>query len=189
MERPGQDIRVGLVLSGGGARGFAHIGVLRSLERAGAKFDVVAGTSMGAIVGSLFAAGHTPDEIYEIARTTSWRDVVDISLRAGLIKGNRFESFLAEHLPATFADLGLPLAIAATDVESGEEVVFVEGDLIKAVRASSSFPGAFEPISFGGRTMADGGIVNNLPIAAATLLGATRVIASDVTPPRHSVYR
>ena len=189
MERPGQDIRVGLVLSGGGARGFAHIGVLRALERAGAKFDVVAGTSMGAIVGALYASGYTPDEIYEIGKTTSWRDVVDISLQAGLIKGNRFETFLAEYLPATFAELELPLAITTTDVQSGEEVVLVEGELVKAVRASSSFPGAFEPIAFGGRTMADGGIVNNLPIAAATLLGANRVIASDVSPPRYSVYR
>ena len=189
MERPGQDIRVGLVLSGGGARGFAHIGVLRALERAGAKFDVVAGTSMGGIVGALYAAGYAPDEIYEIGKTTSWRDVVDISLQASLIKGNRFEAFLAEHLPATFAELELPLAITTTDVQSGEEVVLVEGDLIKAVRASSSFPGAFEPIAFAGRTMADGGIVNNLPTAAAMLLGANRVIASDVSPPRYSVYR
>lgn len=189
MERPGQDIRVGLVLSGGGARGFAHIGVLRALERAGAKFDVVAGTSMGAIVGSLYAAGHTPSEIYQIAETTSWRDVIDISLQTGLIKGDRFESFLAEHLPATFEELRLPMAITTTDVQSGEEVVLVEGNLIKAVRASSSFPGAFEPIAYAGRTMADGGIVNNLPVAAATLLGANRVIASDVSPPRHSVYR
>jgi len=189
MERPGQEIRVGLVLSGGGARGFAHIGVLRSLERAGAKFDVVAGTSMGAIIGSLYAAGRTPAEIYEIAKTTTWRDVIDISLQAGLMKGDRFESFLAEHLPSTFEELRLPMAITTTDVESGEVVVLVEGNLIKAVRASSSLPGAFEPIAYGGRTMADGGIVNNLPIAAATLLGATRVIASDVSPPRHSVYR
>lgn len=189
MERPGPGIRVGLVLSGGGARGFAHIGVLRSLERAGAKFDVIAGTSMGAIVGSLYAAGHTPEEIYELAKSTSWRDIIDISLQAGLIKGNRFESFLSAHLPATFEELKLPIAITTTDVQSGEEVVLLEGDLIKAVRASSSFPGAFEPIAFAGRTMADGGIVNNLPIAAATLLGANRVIASDVSPPRHSIYR
>ena len=189
MERPGRDIRVGLVLSGGGARGFAHIGVLRSLERAGARFDVVAGTSMGAIVGSLYAAGHSADEIYEIAKETSWRDVIDISLQAGLIKGDKFQAFLAEHLPATFEELQIPMAITTTDVESGEAVVLAEGDLVMAVRASSSFPGAFEPITYAGRTMADGGIVNNLPTSAATILGANRVIASDVTPARHTVYR
>src|SRR5690606_10333862 len=189
MERPGRGLRVGLVLSGGGARGLAHIGVLRSLERAGATFDVVAGTSMGAIIGSLYAAGHSAEEIYEIAKETSWRDVVDISLQAGLIKGDKFQAFLAEHLPATFEDLKLPIAITTTDVESGEAVVLTEGDLVKAVRASSSFPSAFEPITYAGRTMVDGGIVNNLPASAATILGANRVIASDVTPARHAVYR
>src|SRR5690606_25905113 len=113
MERPGQDLRVGLVLSGGGARGFAHIGVLRALERAGAKFDVVAGTSMGAVLGALYAAGKSADEIYDIAFNLSWRDVVDISLQAGLIKGDRFETFLAGHLPPTFEDLELPFAVTA----------------------------------------------------------------------------
>jgi len=145
---------VGLVLSGGGARAFAHIGVLRVLERVGARCDVV-----------------------------------DISLQAGLIKGDKLEAFLAELLPPSFADLRLPLAVTTTDIETGEAVVILEGDLVKAVRASASFPGAIEPIQFEGRTLADGGIVNNLPVAAAKLLGATRTVASDVTPARHSVYR
>ncbi len=180
---------MGLVLSGGGARAFAHIGVLRVLERVGARCDVVAGTSMGAIVGALHAAGLCADEIYEIAKSTSWRDVVDISLQAGLIKGDKLEAFLAELLPPSFADLRLPLAVTTTDIETGEAVVILEGDLVKAVRASASFPGAIEPIQFEGRTLADGGIVNNLPVAAAKLLGATRTVASDVTPARHSVYR
>lgn len=189
MERPGRHICVGLVLSGGGARGFAHIGVLRALERAGAKIDVVAGTSMGAVLGALFAAGKTADEIYEIALNTSWRDVVDISLQAGLIKGDRFESFIANHLPATFEQLELPFAVTTTDIETGEDVLITEGDLVKAIRASSSFPGAIEPIQYLGRTLADGGIVNNLPVSAATVLGANRTVASDVTSARHSIYK
>lgn len=189
MERPSRHKCVGLVLSGGGARGFAHIGVLRALERAGAQFDVVAGTSMGAILGAMYAGGRSADEIYEIALKTSWRDVVDISLQAGLIKGDRFETFLASHLPADFSDLDLPFAVTTTDIETGEDVLITEGDLVKAVRASSSFPGAIEPIQFLGRTLADGGIVNNLPVAAATVLGANRIVASDVTAARHSVYR
>lgn len=189
MERLGQHNCVGLVLSGGGARGFAHIGVLRALERAGAKFDVVAGTSMGAVLGALYAAGKRADEIYDIAFNTSWRDVVDISLQAGLIKGDRLEAFLAVHLPASFEDLELPFAVTTTDIESGEDVLITEGDLIKAVRASISFPGAIEPIQYLGRTLADGGIVNSLPVSAATVLGANRTVASDVTAARHSVYR
>lgn len=188
MERPGRHLCVGLVLSGGGARGFAHIGVLKVLERAGARFDVVAGSSMGAIIGALYAAGHSADEIHEIASGTTWRDVVDLSLRTGLMKGDKLHALLEEHLPATFDELELPLAIVSTDIESGEEVVHTEGDLITAVRASAGFPGAFEPVHLDGRTLADGGIVNNLPVGAATLLGANRTIASDVTPPRQSLY-
>ncbi len=188
MERAGRHICAGLVLSGGGARGFAHIGVLRVLERAGAKFDVVAGTSMGAILGALYASGASAEELYQLATVTDWTDIVDLSLKTGLMKGDRLAGFLAERLPATFEELKLPLAVVATDIESGEEVVMTEGDLVSAVRASASFPGAFEPVQIGGRTLADGGIINNLPINAAGWLGANRVIASDVTPPRQSVY-
>lgn len=179
---------VGLVLSGGGARGFAHVGVLRVLEEAGAKFDVVAGTSMGAIVGALYANGLSPDDIQELTAATTWRDVVDLSLKTGLMKGERLHELLSEHLPVSFEELKLPLAVITTDIESGEEVVHTEGDLITAVRASAAFPGAFEPIHLEGRTLSDGGIVNNLPVNAALLLGANRTLASDVTPPRQSVY-
>lgn len=189
MERPGRHLTVGLVLSGGGARGFAHIGVLRVLEREGARYDVIAGTSMGAIIGALYAAGHRPDKIQEITATTTWRDVVDLSLRSGLMKGDRLHDLLEAHLPATFEELEIPLAIISTDIESGEEVVHTEGDLITAVRASAGFPGAFEPVYMDGRTLGDGGIVNNLPVSAALLMGANRTIASDVTPPRQAIYR
>ncbi len=189
MEREASQLCVGLVLSGGGARGLAHIGALRVLERAGATFDVISGTSMGAILGALYASGRRADDLHELARTTSWRDVVDLSLKTGVFKGDRFQAFLAEHLPATFEELDVPLAVTVTDIESGEGLVLTEGDLVRAVRASSSFPGAFEPIELYGRTVADGGIVNNLPVAAASYLGANRTVASDVTSPRHSVYR
>ena len=180
---------MGLVLSGGGARGFAHIGVLRVLERQGARYDVIAGTSMGAIIGALYAAGHKARDIQEITASTSWRDVVDLSLRTGLMKGERLHELLETHLPATFEELEVPLAVISTDIESGEEVVHTEGDLISAVRASAGFPGAFEPVYMDGRTLGDGGIVNNLPVSAALLLGANRTIASDVSPPRQAIYR
>ncbi len=180
---------MGLVLSGGGARGFAHIGVLRVLEREGARYDVIAGTSMGAIIGALYAAGHSTEDIEKIAANTSWRDVVDLSLRTGLMKGDRLHELLEAHLPQTFEELEIPFAVISTDIESGEEVVHTEGDLITAVRASAGFPGAFEPVYMDGRTLVDGGIVNNLPVSAALLLGANRTIASDVTPPRQAIYR
>lgn len=178
--------RVGLILSGGGARGFAHIGVIRVLERHGVHVDVIAGSSMGAIIGAFFANGYSADDCYEIARKTSWRDVFDLSLQAGLIKGEKLHALLAEYLPARFEDLKLPLAVATTDVETGEEVFLYEGDLITAIRASSCFPGAFEPVRHLGRTLADGGIVNNLPVDAVTFLNANFTIASDVTAPRRA---
>ncbi|HEX7022767.1 MAG TPA: patatin-like phospholipase family protein [Trueperaceae bacterium] len=189
MEVSTRGKRVGLIFSGGGARGFAHIGVLRALERTGIKVDVVAGSSIGAIIGALYASGHRADDIYQLAHRTSWRDVFDVSLQAGLIKGDRLHAFLAAHLPPRFKDLDLPLAVATTDIESGEEVFILEGDLITAIRASSCFPGAFEPVVFNGRTLADGGIVNNLPVNAVAFLNATYTIASDATPPRRAAFK
>lgn len=188
MTRRNRRNGVALVLSGGGARGFAHIGVMQVLEARGYRVDAVAGTSMGAVLGALYAAGSDAETIYGVADRLGWRDVIDVSLQAGLMKGDKLRSFLAAHLPAEFADLRIPLAVTTTDVETGEEKVILDGPLVDAVRASSSFPGAFEPVEIDGRTLADGGIVNNLPVAAASLLGCDYVIASDATPPRRSAF-
>jgi NTE family protein len=180
--------RLGLVLSGGGARGFAHIGTLRVLERHGVEIGALAGTSMGAIIAALYAAGHRADDLHELARSVSWRDVIDLSFQAGLLKGQKLRALLADHLPARFDELEVPLAVTCTDIESGQEVVLTDGDLIGAVRASASLAGVFEPIQIDGRTLADGGICNNLPVDALALMRATFTIASDVTPPRHATY-
>jgi NTE family protein len=188
MDRRDTPHRVGLVLSGGGARGFAHIGVLRVLERHAIAPHVIAGTSMGAILGALYAAGTRADELYAIAEELSWRELIDLSLSAGLLKGEKLRAFLEDHLPDTFEELDVPLAVTTTDVETGEQVVFLEGPLVPAVRASACYPGAFEPVTIQGRTLADGGIVNNLPVEAAAILQATFTIASDVTPPRRTGY-
>ena len=188
MEPGDANSRIGLVLSGGGARGFAHIGVLRVLERHGVVPHAIAGTSMGAILGALYAAGMRADELYDIADDLSWRDLIDLSLSAGLLKGEKLRDFLHDHLPETFEDLDIPLAVTTTDIETGEQVVFLDGPLVPAVRASSCYPGAFEPVRFAGRTLADGGIVNNLPVEAIAILQATFTIASDATPPRRTGY-
>lgn len=189
MDRYDRKKRVGLVLSGGGARGFAHIGVLRVVEEAGIEVDVVAGTSIGAILGALYAHGYKAQDLHLLASSLKWRDIIDISLQGGLMKGDKLANFLAAYLPARFEDLARPLAVTTTDVETGEEVILMEGDLIPAVRASSCFPGAFEPVQINGRTLADGGIINNLPVDAAAFLGASATIASDATPPRRSSYK
>lgn len=186
LPRAGQ--RVGFILSGGGARGFAHIGALRVLEQHGLKPDVLAGTSMGAIVAALYAAGYTADELEDLVLGTTMRDIVDLSLQGGLLKGARLVHFLREHLPPDFSDLKIPLAVTTTDVETGEQVLITQGDLATAVRASSSFPGAFEPEELDGRVLADGGIVNNLPVEAAAMLGASWTVALDVTPGRRAIY-
>lgn len=188
MQRGESEGVIGLVLSGGGARGFAHIGVLRVLEECGIKPHVIAGTSMGAIVGALYATGRSSQDILNIVRHTSLRDIVDISLQAGLLKGDRLEVFLADFLPQAFEELEIQLAVTTTDIETGEQVILTRGDLVTAVRASSSFPGAFEPIARQGRVLADGGIVNNLPVEAASYMGATWTVASNVTAERKANY-
>lgn len=180
--------RIGLVLSGGGARGFAHIGLLRVLERHGVEADVVAGTSMGAILGALHAHGYRADDLHELAASISWRDVIDLSLQAGLLKGEKLHQLLATYLPETFEELAKPLAVTCTDLENGEEVVFSRGALVPAVRASACFPGAFEPVEHEGRTFADGGICNNLPVDALALMHADLTLASDVTAPRRARF-
>lgn len=188
MEQVGKAKKVGLILSGGGARGFAHIGLFKVLEQTPITIDVIAGTSMGAILGAFYAAGYKAEQIYSIARGLSWRDVLDVSLNSGFIKGDKLHHFLSEYLPRSFADLKKPLAVTTTDIETGEEVIITEGDLITALRASSCYPGAFEPVPFKGRTLADGGIVNNLPVEALSFLHANYTIASDCTAARRASY-
>jgi len=179
---------IGLVLSGGGARGFAHIGVLRVLERHGIEVDALAGTSMGAILGALYAHGYRADDLHELAQRVSWRDVIDLSLSGGVLKGDKLHHLLATYLPPRFEDLGKQLAVTCTDIEAGEQLVFLEGDLLTPVRASACLPGAFEPVEHEGRTLADGGILNNLPVDALALMRADLTLASDVSPPRRAVY-
>lgn len=181
--------RLALALSGGGARGFAHIGVLQALQHRGLHVDALAGTSMGAVLGAFDAAGFDAGTLYEVASDAHWHDIVDVSLQTGLMKGERLERFLSEHLPSTFEALDKPFAVTTTDVETGEERVLTSGPLLPALRAAACVPGAFEPVHLHGRTLADGAIVNNLPLSAAALLDAEHVIASDVTPPRRAQYQ
>jgi NTE family protein len=179
---------IGLVLSGGGARGYAHIGMLRVLERHGVEPDVMAGTSMGAILAALYAYGYRADDLYEMAAAIPWRNELELTLLAGTMKGDRLDDLLRTYLPGTFEELGKPLAVTCTDLEAGEALVFTEGELIPAIRASACYPGAFEPVSFAGRTLVDGGILNNLPVDALALMRAKMTLASDVSPPRRASY-
>jgi NTE family protein len=173
-----------LALSGGAARGLAHIGVLRVLAEHGIPIDMIAGTSAGAIVGGAYAAGLEPDEIARIGSRLRWRDVGKMTLsRLGLQSSVRLEQLLRSHLPVTrFEDLRIPFAAVATDLKSGDAVVLSgHGDVPFAIRASCTIPGWYVPVTDEtGRQLVDGGLVANLPASEARAMGADIVIAVDV---------
>lgn len=175
--------RVGLALSGGVARGNAHIGVLRVLEENHIPIDYIAGTSAGSLVAAAYAAGMPLADIEEVARKLRWRDVGRVTLsRLGVQSNARMEEFVRAYLPVKrFEDLRIPLAIVATDLKSGSAVILTEGDVPFAIRASCALPGWYVPVTDEhGRQLVDGGLVANIPTGAVRILGADLVIAVDV---------
>jgi NTE family protein len=179
IQRP----RVGLALSGGVARGNAHIGVLRVLEENSIPVDYIAGTSAGALVAGGYAAGMTVPQLIEVGRSLRWRDVGRVTLsRLGIQSNARMEEFVRARLPVKrFEETRIPLAIVAADLHSGSAVIMTEGDIAFAVRASCALPGWYVPVvDDHGRHLVDGGLVANIPTAAVRSLGADIVIAVDV---------
>jgi NTE family protein len=175
--------RVGLALSGGVARGNAHIGVLRVLEENNIPVDYIAGTSAGALVAGGYAAGLSINELADIAHSLRWRDVGRVTLsRLGIQSNARMEEFARARLPVNrFEETRIPLAIVAADLHSGSAVMMTEGDIAFAIRASSALPGWYVPVTDEhGRQLVDGGLVANIPTAAVRSLGADIVIAVDV---------
>jgi NTE family protein len=176
--------RLGLALSGGAARGMAHVGVLRALEEHGIAIDFISGTSAGALVGGAYAAGMTVAESEAIGRSLHWRDIGRMTLsRLGVQSNGRMEDLLRARMPVTrFEDLRIPFAAVATDLNSGEAVVMSgEGDVPFAIRASCCVPGWYIPVTDPqGRQLVDGGLVANIPVTQARDLGADVVIAVDV---------
>lgn len=179
----GPDHRLGLVLGGGGARGLAAVGIVDVLEERGLRPAMVAGTSMGALVGAFLCAGYGAAEIHALALGSKWTDVIDISASGGLMKGDRFAQWLADRLPHTFEELDMPLVCTATDIDSGELVILDKGDLIVALRATCAFPGAFSPVRIGERNLVDGGLKSTVPVLALRGTGMDRVIACDFQAP------
>jgi NTE family protein len=189
--KPSERPRVGLALSGGFARGIAHIGVLRVLREAGIPIDVVAGTSVGALIGSAFCAGTPLEEMERIGATTSFADFGRWTPSwLGLATNQRLEKFLARFTAAkTFEQLPIPLAIATTDINAGVSVYYTRGSIGSPLRASCAYPGLFVPIQYEGRTLVDGFLTAPVPVEGALLLGADVVIAvyleaSNVEQPR-----
>ncbi len=176
------DLKVGLALGGGLARGLAHIGVLKVLEEAGIGLSHIAGTSMGALIGALYACGLGIKMISRLAERISRRTWMDFTFpRRGLIAGDRLEEML-QLLTArrSFSDLKLPLAVVAVDLISGEKVVLREGSVARAVRASCAIPGIFSPVKVGPQVLVDGGVLQRVPASVVSEMGAAPVIAVDV---------
>ena len=177
--------RLGLALGAGAARGMAHLGVLRELEKAGLAPDVVAGTSIGALVGGMYAAGKL-DRLTEVALRLDWKQIaryfVEISFpRSGLIEGNKLTALLAEIVgEVELTELALPFRAVTTNLMTGEEVVISDGDLVEAIRASIAVPGIFTPARRGDDLLVDGGLVNPVPVSVCRTMGAERIIAVDL---------
>lgn len=179
---PGGATSIGLVLGGGGARGFAHIGALRAIAEAGLEPEAIAGCSMGSIIGALFAAGHGADDLVEMAREFTLARFLDFGQRGGIVAGDSLAAYLQEKLPETFDDLAIPLLVTTVDIQTGELVVLREGPLVPALRASSAIPGLLSPARLDGRVFVDGGVLDNLPVDIIGTATLAPVVAVDVSP-------
>jgi NTE family protein len=178
---------LGLALGSGAARGLAHIGVLKALDAEGMRIDFIAGTSIGALIGALYAAGITAAEIERVACGVDWRQLVrlvdPILPTSGLIDGKKVARFISELLPVrTFEELKIPMALIATDVETGEALTIRQGNLLEALRAAVAFPGIFTPVRFGKRFLVDGGLCNPIPADVVRTMGADVVIGVCAIP-------
>jgi NTE family protein len=175
---------IGLALGSGGARGLAHIGAIQVLEEHGVSIDVVAGSSIGALVGALYCSGNDGEALYGIASDTTLLKIVplfDPSLRHGFLGGTKLERLIKRFVGGRrVEECRIPLAVIATDLRSGEVVVFREGDLASVVRASISVPWVFRPVEIDGRLLADGGLSMPVPAEPARDIGADVVIAVDL---------
>jgi len=171
--------RIGLALAGGFARGITHIGVLRVLQEAGISFHCVAGTSVGALIGTAYCAGASLDEMQKIGAVTTFADFGRWTPSwLGLATNQRMEKFLARFTPVkTFEELHIPMAIAATDITAGVSIFYSHGAIVPPLRASCAYPGLFVPIQYENRTLVDGFLTSPVPVEGALLLGADLVIA------------
>lgn len=175
--------RIGLALGGGAARGFAHIGVIQVLEEAGIRPDLVVGTSAGSLVAALYASGRSGAQLGALAETMDEAAITDWSFPGrGLIRGAALARFVREQTAGlTIENMRMPLGIVATDLESGNAILFQRGDPGIAVRASSAVPAVFRPVRIGNREYVDGGLVSPVPVHFARQMGADLVIAVDIT--------
>ncbi|CVK17713.1 patatin-like phospholipase family protein [Sporomusa sphaeroides] len=174
--------KIGLALGSGGLRGIAHIGVLKVLEKYNIPVDYIAGCSIGSLIGALYTAGLDPETMFKLAKNLKKRHWLDFVIpQMGMVSGERaLATIRLLTKQKTFAELKTPLAVVATELNSGREVVFTEGDVAQAVRASISVPGVFIPFTIDGKLFVDGAVINPTPIDTVRNMGADVVIAVDL---------
>jgi NTE family protein len=180
--------KVGLALSGGAARGLAHIGVLRVLEKEGIPIDLIAGTSAGAIIGAAYAWNQDISWITRVALDAKWKKwapLLDPSFpKSGLLKGRKIKDLLSSYIGGNikFSNLKIPFKCVASDIDSGEEIVIDSGPVAEAIRASISIPGIFSVVKYEGRYLVDGGLTTPVPVNVVKDMGADFIIAVNVNP-------
>ncbi|MCK5712351.1 MAG: patatin-like phospholipase family protein [Hyphomicrobiaceae bacterium] len=185
--------KLGLALGGGGALGWAHIGVLEILQENGIEADVVAGTSIGGLVGACYVSGNM-QKLEDIARSITWFDILktaDVKLwTSGLLGGDRVTELLSTHLgDLTFDDIAKPFGVVAADLAKHKEILIRSGPLVEALRATISLPGIFEPVVRDDAVLIDGGVKNPVPVSACRQMGAERVIAVNVAGDYEGIAR
>ncbi|MBW6502871.1 patatin-like phospholipase family protein [bacterium] len=183
VEPPRKAVKVALVLGAGAAKGFAHVGVLKVLEANHVPVHMVVGTSVGSFIGSLYAYGYPADDLQDFAMGLEKGELVDLTVPDnGFVKGEKLEAYVNRMLrDTTIENLRISFFAVATDIGSGQEVVFGKGNTGQAVRASCSIPGVFQPVRIGDRTYVDGGVVSPVAVDTARTMGADVVIAVDIS--------
>ncbi len=174
---------IGLALGGGSVKGFAHIGVLKVLEENNIRVSHIAGTSIGSVIGALYASGYSANEIERTILKINWKELLDLTFppKEGLIKGEKIEKVLRDILKnKSFSQLNIPFATTSIDLISGETLIFNKGDLTKAVRASISYPGILVPVHYGKMLLVDGGVLTPVPVDIVKQMGAKKVLAINL---------
>ena len=184
---PQRKVKIGLALGGGAARGFAHIGVIKALEANGIMADVVVGTSAGSVVGALYAAGNNAGALQKMAYAMDEASISDWALplfgtKSGVLKGVALQSYVNKAVNnRPIEKLKLPFGAVASDLKTGQPILFTRGNTGQAVRASSAVPGVFQPVTIGQRTYVDGGLVAPVPVRYTREMGAEFIIAVNIS--------
>ena len=180
-----QKVKIGLALGGGGARGFTHLGALKAFEEYGIKFDAVAGTSVGSLVGALYCAGYTFEQMYRIAKEVEVKDIRTSKVFFMPSKTDGLEKIIVDELgDINIEDLKIPFCAVAVDLKTTDEVHLQKGNLAKAVAGSCCVPGVFQPVEFEDKLLCDGGLKNTVPANVLKLMGCDYVVSIDINKSR-----